>query len=257
MENYELETSNFELQTRNFKLKNYKLSNKRLNFANFQLTILLMLQDILNQLDPQGVKLVAVSKTKPVVAILDIYNSGQKIFGENRVMELVEKQALLPSDIEWHLIGHLQTNKVKYIAPFVQLIHSIDSLKLLKEVNKQALKNNRIIDCLLQMYIADEETKFGLNEQEVIALLASDVYNEMQNIRIVGLMGMATFTTDENQIRREFSELKSIFDRLKSQSFQMADSFKEISMGMSGDYKIAIEEGSTMVRIGSLIFGSR
>ncbi len=216
-----------------------------------------MIKYILKELNSKGVKLVAVSKTKPTEAILEIYNSGHKIFGENKVQELVEKQALLPKDIEWHLIGHLQTNKVKYIASFVHLIHSIDSLKLLKEVNKQAQKHNRIIDCLLQMHIADEESKFGLDEEEATELLASDSYKQLQNVRIVGLMGMATFTDDEKQIHQEFRNLNIIFKLLKSNFFKEEDAFKEISMGMSGDYKIAIEEGSTMVRIGSLIFGSR
>ncbi len=216
-----------------------------------------MLQEILKELHSKGVMLVAVSKTKPVEAILDIYNSGHKIFGENRVQEIVVKQEQLPNDIEWHLIGHLQTNKVKYIAPFVHLIHSIDSLKLLKEVNKQALKNNRVIDCLLQMHIAEEETKYGLNKKEAEELLTSPLFHEMENIRITGLMGMATFTYNEDQVRQEFKNLKDIFESLKSRFFKNEDAFKEISMGMSGDYKIAIEEGSTMVRIGSLIFGAR
>ena len=216
-----------------------------------------MFQQITDELEAKGVKLVAVSKTKPVESILNIYNSGQRIFGENRVQELVEKEAQLPKDIEWHLIGHLQTNKVKYIAPFVKLIHSIDSLKLLKEVNKQALKNERVIDCLLQMHIAQEDTKFGLDQQEVIDILESEAFLLMKNIRIVGLMGMATFTHDEDQVRQEFKQLKNIFSALKDQFFKEQPSFKEISMGMSGDYKIAIDEGSTMVRIGSLIFGAR
>ena len=216
-----------------------------------------MFQDIINELNAKGARLVAVSKTKPVEAIQEIYNLGQRIFGENRVQELVEKEALLPQDIEWHLIGHLQTNKVKYIAPFVQMIHSIDSLKLLKEVNKQALKNERVIDCLLQMHIAEEESKFGLNQQEVEELLSTLTFKEMQNVRVVGLMGMATFTNDETQVRQEFRNLSTIFHSIKSQFFADENSFKEISMGMSGDYKIAIDEGSTMVRIGSLIFGSR
>jgi PLP dependent protein len=216
-----------------------------------------MLQNILKELNSKGVKLVAVSKTKPNEAILEIYHSGHKIFGENRVQELVEKQAQLPKDIEWHFIGHLQSNKVKFIAPFVHLIHSIDSLKLLKEVNKQALKNDRTIDCLLQMHIAEEETKFGLDEKEAAELLASEDYQKMQNVRIVGLMGMATFTSDQNQVSLEFRNLSNTFKSLKSRFFKNEESFKEISMGMSGDYKIAVEEGSTMVRIGSLIFGAR
>ena len=216
-----------------------------------------MFQKILSELNSKGVKLVAVSKTKPAEAILEIYNSGQRIFGENRVQELVEKQAQLPKDIEWHLIGHLQTNKVKYIAPFVHLIHSIDSLKLLKEVNKQAQKNDRIIDCLLQMHIAEEETKFGLDKNEAVELLSSESFEQMKNIRIIGLMGMATFTDNEKQVQQEFKNLKDIFESLRTQFFINDDSFKEVSMGMSGDYKTAIEEGSTMVRIGSLIFGAR
>ena len=216
-----------------------------------------MFQQITEELEAKGVKLVAVSKTKPVDAILNIYNTGQRIFGENRVQELIEKEAQLPKDIEWHLIGHLQTNKVKYIAPFVQLIHSVDSLKLLKEINKQAAKNERIIDCLLQMHIAEEDTKFGLEQQEVIEILQSEVYQQMKNVRIVGLMGMATFTHNEDQVRQEFRQLKNTFTTLKEQFFKEEDAFKEISMGMSGDYQIAIDEGSTMVRIGSLIFGAR
>ncbi len=216
-----------------------------------------MLKEILEELRPKGVKLVAVSKTHSPESILAVYHSGHKIFGENKVQELVEKQQQLPQDIEWHLIGHLQTNKVKYIAPFVHLIHSIDSLKLLREVNKQAAKNNRVIDCLLQIHIAEEETKFGLDEPEALELLDSDIYKTLQNIRITGLMGMATFTEDENQVRKEFQHLKSIFNKLKVRYFQKDENFRELSMGMSGDYKIAIEEGSTIVRIGSLIFGQR
>lgn len=220
-----------------------------------------MANDILNkvieQLKPKNVTLVAVSKTKPNEAILEMYNEGQRIFGENRVQELTDKYEALPKDIQWHLIGHLQTNKVKYIAPFVTMIHSIDSLKLLKEVNKRAKQNDRIIDCLLQMHIADEDTKFGLDKQEVTELLESETYQNFENIRIVGVMGMATFTDDIQQVRQEFQNLKSIFDNLKSTYFNTQDSFKEISMGMSGDYELAMEEGSTMVRIGSLLFGKR
>jgi PLP dependent protein len=216
-----------------------------------------MLKKILEELKPKGVKLVVVSKTQPPEKILSVYHTGHKIFGENKVQELVEKQKQLPQDIEWHLIGHLQTNKVKYIAPFVHLIHSIDSLKLLHEVNKQAVKNNRVIDCLLQIHIAEEETKFGLDESEVLELLDSDIYKTLQKVRITGLMGMATFTNDENQVRKEFQHLKSIFNKLKLRYFQQDENFRELSMGMSGDYKIAIEEGSTIVRIGSLIFGQR
>ena len=220
-----------------------------------------MANDILNkvieQLKPKNVTLVAVSKTKPNEAILEMYNEGQRDFGENRVQELTAKYEALPKDIQWHAIGHLQTNKVKYIAPFVTMIHSIDSLKLLKEVDKRAKQNDRIIDCLLQMHIADEESKFGLDKQEVTELLESETYQKFENIRIVGVMGMATFTNDSQQVRQEFRNLKSIFDDLKSTYFNNQDSFKEVSMGMSGDYELAIEEGSTMVRIGSLLFGKR
>lgn len=216
-----------------------------------------MLEKILQELAPTKTKLVAVSKTKPVAAIQAMYDQGQRIFGENRVQELVEKEALLPKDIEWHQIGHLQTNKVKYIAPFVSLIHAVDSLKLLKEINKQAVKNNRVIDCLLQFHIAEESSKFGLDKAEAIVLLNSEIYKTFENIRIVGVMGMATFTDDESQVQQEFRHLKNLFDTLKNDLFPSVDYFKEISMGMSGDYQLAIQEGSTMVRIGSLLFGSR
>ncbi|MEI6595031.1 MAG: YggS family pyridoxal phosphate-dependent enzyme [Bacteroidota bacterium] len=201
----------------------------------------------------QNVQLVAVSKTKPVELLLEAYNAGQRVFGENKVQEMVAKHEQLPKDIEWHLIGHLQSNKVKYIATFVSLIHAVDSLKLLETINKEALKNNRVIDCLLQIYIADEETKFGLDETELNALLESETYKQMHNIRIVGLMGMATNTEDENKIRSEFRKLKSLYNKLANGNKQ----FAILSMGMSSDYKIAVEEGSTMVRVGSLIFGNR
>ena len=210
-----------------------------------------------NELTPQNVKLVAVSKNHPAEAILEAYNEGQRVFGENLVQEMVEKQAQLPQDIEWHLIGHLQTNKVKYIAQFVKLIESVDSIKLLKEIDKQAAKNNRVIDCLLQVYIADEETKFGLGFDEIIELLRSDEFSSYKNVRIVGLMGISTNTAQEKQIEAEFRELKVFFDGIKVSFFRKEDSFKEISMGMSGDYKLAINQGSTMVRIGSSIFGKR
>lgn len=216
-----------------------------------------MLQQILAELAQTNTRLVAVSKTKPVDQILEMYQQGQRIFGENRVQELVEKQAALPKDIEWHAIGHLQTNKVKYISPFVSLIHSVDSLKLLAEINKQAQRNERSIDCLLQLKIAAEDSKFGLSVEEAVALVSSDRFAQMENIRIVGVMGMATFTDNEVQVRQEFKHLKECFDKLKAQFFAEADHFKEISMGMSGDYHIAQEEGSTMVRIGSLLFGAR
>jgi pyridoxal phosphate enzyme (YggS family) len=206
---------------------------------------------------PEGVKLVAVSKTKPVEDIMTAYNAGQRIFGENKAQELGFKQPQLPGDIQWHFIGHLQTNKVKYIIPFVNLIHSIDRIKVLREVNKQAAKNNRIVDCLLQFHIATEETKFGLNLEEADELLSSEEFGKMENIRICGVMGMATYTKDTNVVRKEFRHLKEIKDGLKEKYFDDSEYFKEISMGMSGDYMIAIEEGSTIVRIGSAIFGAR
>jgi len=213
--------------------------------------------DIRKTLSEKAVKLIAVSKTKPNEDIILLYNEGQRIFGENRVQELLSKYEALPKDIEWHLIGHLQTNKVKYIAPFVSLIHSVDSLNLLTEINRQAVKNNRVIDCLLQFHIAVEETKFGLDPDEAMSLLGSDDFKKMQNVRIVGVMGMASFTDKSEAVRQEFKHLKSIFSELKSNYFRTEESFCEISMGMSGDYEIALEEGSTMVRIGSLLFGER
>lgn len=206
---------------------------------------------------PEHVKLIAVSKTNPVEKIMQVYNAGHKIFGENRVQEIIDKQPQLPSDIEWHFIGHLQTNKVKYIAPFVSLIQSIDSIKLLIEVNKEAMKNKRVIDCLLEMYIASEDSKMGLDLADASVLLESADYREMMNVRICGLMGMATFTDNDETIRGEFRYLKSYFDRIKEKYFYNEPYFKEISMGMSGDYHIAVEEGSTMVRIGTAIFGER
>lgn len=209
------------------------------------------------ELETSAVQLVAVSKFQDAEAVLEAYNAGQRIFGENIVQELVEKQALLPKDIQWHLIGHLQTNKVKYIAPFISVIESVDSLKLLQEINKQAAKNKRTIDCLLQVYIADEDTKFGLGFDEVIELLRSEEFQELSNVRIIGLMGIASNTDIEKQIRDEFEELKVLFDGVKISYFRKDDYFQELSMGMSSDYKIAIEEGSTMVRIGSSIFGKR
>jgi pyridoxal phosphate enzyme (YggS family) len=203
---------------------------------------------ISKELKEKNVTLVAVSKTKPAEELLELYNMGQRDFGENYVQELTEKHAQLPNDIQWHFIGHLQTNKVKYIAPFVSLIHSVDSEKLLSEIDKQAKKNNRVINCLLQVYIANEETKFGLDEKELHELLASN-YTNFNNIKIKGLMGMASFTDDREIARTEFKFLKSLFDRYSQLSI--------ISMGMSADYKIAIEQGSNMVRIGSLLFGKR
>jgi pyridoxal phosphate enzyme (YggS family) len=214
------------------------------------------LQHIKQQL-PDGVTLVAVSKTKPNAMILEAYEAWHRIFGENRVQELVEKHEALPKDIEWHLIGHLQRNKVKYIAPFVSMIHAVDSLKLLKEINKQAKKYNRVIDCLLQFHIAQEDTKYGMDLSEVKALLESEDFAAMEHVSIVGLMGMATFTDNSNQIREEFRTLENDFQIIKSHFFKFNDAFRHISMGMSGDYLIAIEEGSTMVRVGSAIFGTR
>lgn len=210
-----------------------------------------------SELDPLSVKLIAVSKYQEADAVLEAYHAGQRIFGENIVQELVEKQAQLPQDIEWHLIGHLQTNKVKYIAPFISLIQSVDSLKLLIEINKQAAKNKRVIDCLLQIYIADEDTKFGLGFDEVIELLRDEEFAALQNVRIVGLMGIASNNAIEKQTRDEFNELKTLFDGIKVSFFRKDNYFNEVSMGMSGDYKLAIEQGSTMVRIGSNIFGKR
>jgi len=206
---------------------------------------------------PAHVTLIAVSKTKPIEALQEAYDAGQRHFGENKVQEMAEKEAALPEDIQWHLIGHLQTNKVKYIAEFVHCIHSLDSLKLAQEINKQAKKHDRIINCLLQFHIAQEETKFGLDLQEATSMLAGEAFKSLENIRIIGVMGMASFVEDENQIRHEFQTLKAIFDTLKVQFFSNQSVFKEVSMGMSGDYLQAIQEGSTMVRVGSSIFGIR
>ena len=207
---------------------------------------------------PEKVTLVAVSKTKPVSDLMEAYEAGQRIFGENKIQEMTEKWEVMPKDIQWHMIGHVQTNKVKYMAPYVNLIHGVDSLKLLQEINKQAQKNNRIINCLLQVYIAEEESKFGLDEKEVNEILeyVQNDNNEMNHIRIVGLMGMATFTNNPAQVEKEFSSLKTIFDsysNLNSKNCQL----NTLSMGMSGDYALAIKCGSTMVRIGSSIFGGR
>jgi len=202
-------------------------------------------------------KLVAVSKTKPEALLQEAYNFGVRIFGENKAQELARKYENLPKDIEWHMIGHLQTNKVKYIAPFVSLIHAVDSLKLLKEINKQALKNNRTINCLIQVYIANEDTKFGLSESEVLELINSEELSSLENIKIVGLMGMATNTDNLEQVRMEFKSLKTLFDKLRTEPLPSNIALKEISMGMSGDYQIAIEEGSTLIRVGSAIFGER
>lgn len=205
---------------------------------------------------PDHITLVAVSKTKLVSDLMQAYDAGQRIFGENKIQEMADKWEQMPKDIQWHMIGHVQTNKVKFMAPFVSLIHAVDSLKLLQEINKQALKNNRIIDCLLQIYIAEEESKFGLDEAELASLLSSNEFEELKNIKIVGLMGMATFTDNKDQIKKEFTQLKTIFDKTKALTISNCQ-LETLSMGMSGDYQLAIECGSTMVRIGSSIFGGR
>jgi pyridoxal phosphate enzyme (YggS family) len=201
-------------------------------------------------------RLIAVTKTKPVSVLEETYNSGFRRFGENKVQEMTEKYGALPKDIDWHMIGHLQSNKVKYIAPYVSVIHSVDSFKLLKEINKEAAKYERVIDCFLQIFIADEETKFGLSAEEAVAILSSEELDKLNNIRITGLMGMASNTDDETQVRNEFHGLKKLFDSLKKYNGPRI-AMQELSMGMSGDYVIAVEEGSTLVRVGSAIFGSR
>ncbi len=201
--------------------------------------------------------MVAVSKTKPVSDVQEAYEAGQRIFGENHALEMRDKHEVLPHDIQWHFIGHLQTNKIKYIIPFVTLIHSIDSANLLEAVNKEAKKHERVVDCLLQFHIAQEETKFGLDLDEARQLLESETFKAMQNVRICGVMGMATFTDDMEQVRKEFKHLKDIFNILKKDYFEDQEQFREISMGMSDDYPIAIEEGATLVRVGSKIFGAR
>lgn len=211
----------------------------------------------LRQQIPHSVKLVAVSKTKPVSDILHAYDAGQKCFGENRVQELLKKKDLLPADIEWHLIGHLQSNKVKHIVPFINMIQSVDSFKLLKVIDSESSGVHRIVDCLLQIHIALEDTKFGFSMAEVHDMLQSEDYRKINSVRICGVMGMATFTTDHNRIRKEFRYLSGCFNELKERYFRDEKRFKEISMGMSGDFKIAIIEGSTIVRIGNLIFGER
>ncbi|MCG8579075.1 MAG: YggS family pyridoxal phosphate-dependent enzyme [Bacteroidales bacterium] len=214
------------------------------------------LQAVKEQIDNRA-QLVAVSKTKPNEDLMEAYEAGQRVFGENKVQELTTKYESLPKDIEWHMIGHLQSNKVKYIAPFVSLIHGVDSEKLLKTINKEGKKNNRKIPCLLQVHIADEETKFGFSEEELLSMLSAELLSSFEFVDIKGVMGMATYTNDKEQIRKEFASLKQVFDKLKSSVFASNTSFTEISMGMSGDYLLAIEEGSTMVRVGSSIFGAR
>ncbi|SHG25094.1 hypothetical protein SAMN04488116_0559 [Flagellimonas flava] len=202
---------------------------------------------------PEEVTLVAVSKTKPIETVLEAYEAGQRIFGENKIQEMTHKWEVLPKDIEWHMIGHVQRNKVKYMAEFVSLVHGVDSFRLLTEINKQAKKHNRTIRCLLQMHIAEESTKFGLDEKELAEILDSEAFQELRHVEVVGLMGMATFTEDAEQVRKEFAHLKNVFDQVQLKLPKIS----ELSMGMSGDYTIAIEEGSTMVRIGSSIFGAR
>ncbi|MCB0597967.1 MAG: YggS family pyridoxal phosphate-dependent enzyme [Lewinellaceae bacterium] len=215
------------------------------------------LQDLLKELEPTQATLVAVSKTHPPEKIMELYQAGQRDFGENRVQEMIDKYEQMPKDIRWHLIGHLQTNKVKYITSWVHLIHSVDSFKVLKEIDKRAAQDKRVVDCLLQFKIAEEDTKYGFEPEEAYEMLRSDTFKNLKNIRIAGVMGMATFTDNEEQVRREFQQLRKIFQYLKDNFFANQDSFREISMGMSDDYKIALEEGSTMVRIGSLLFGER
>jgi pyridoxal phosphate enzyme (YggS family) len=202
---------------------------------------------------PEHVTLVAVSKTKPIEDLQEAYNAGQRIFGENKIQEMAEKHEALPKDIEWHMIGHLQSNKVKYMASFVDLIHGVDKLKTLKEINKQAKKHERVINCLLQVKIAKEDTKFGFSLDEIETTILSEELTNLEHIKIVGFMGMATFTDDQNQLQEEFSSLKNVFDKLKAQH----QSIKILSMGMSGDYQLAIENGSTMIRVGRSIFGQR
>lgn len=206
---------------------------------------------------PEKVKLVAVSKTKPVEDIMEAYNAGQRVFGENRVQELLGKHEHLPPDVQWHMIGHLQRNKVKYIAGFIHLVESVDSEKLLRAINKEAIKAGRVIDCLLQFHIAREETKFGFSREEAVEMIESGLTDELNNVNIRGVMGMATFTDDMERVRSEFISLRSAFEELKERFFSTRDDFCEISMGMSGDYKIALEEGSTIVRLGTLVFGER
>jgi len=218
-----------------------------------------MIAEAIHQIEselPVQTRLIAVTKTKSVAMLQEAYDAGCRLFGENKVQEMADKQPQLPADVQWHQIGHLQSNKVKYIAPFVSLIHSVDGLKLLQEINKQAAKNNRVIDCLLQIHIADEETKFGLSADEAESLLNAPELDALTNVRITGLMGLATNTDDETQIRREFRGLKTLYDKLDSMQRPNV-SFAELSMGMSGDYKLAIEEGSTLIRVGSAIFGAR
>lgn len=216
------------------------------------------IRSIQNQIKAYNCRLIAVGKTKPVAMLMEAYHAGIRDFGENKVQELTEKYEQMPKDVQWHMIGHLQRNKVKYIVPFIYLIHAVDSLKLLQEIEKQAGKIGRQINCLLQIHIAEEESKFGLSEEELLSMLHSDELRNSQYVRIVGLMGMATFTDVQDQVRKEFKNLKRIFDKVKSEPDLPGHvQMRELSMGMSGDYHIALEEGSTLVRIGTTIFGSR
>ncbi len=211
----------------------------------------------LNEIGDRNCKLVAISKTKPVEIISNAYDAGQRIFGENKVQELADKYPQLPNDIQWHMVGHLQSNKVKYIAPFVHLIHSVDSMKLLNEIEKQAAKHDRIISCLMQVHIAEEETKFGLTEEGLCQILDEVIGSGFEHVKIIGLMGMATYTPDDEQVRREFRYIKNLLDSLSSKYRHSSIDLTELSIGMSGDYKIALEEGSTMIRIGTGVFGAR
>ncbi|WP_205504391.1 YggS family pyridoxal phosphate-dependent enzyme [Rufibacter psychrotolerans] len=215
------------------------------------------IHDFQQKLAGTNCRLIAVSKTHPVELIREAYEGGQRAFGENKAQEMMLKQPQLPADVEWHMIGHLQTNKVKYIAPFVHLIQSVDSLRLLLEIEKQGQKHNRVIDCLLQFYIAEEETKFGLDLEEAQEILRSEAFRNLKHVRICGVMGVATNTDDEQHLQREFSRLRGYFEALKAEFFPEAPYYKEISMGMSSDYQLAIAEGSTMIRVGSAIFGNR
>ena len=235
-----------------------KLPNNRTSKPpnSYDMSVLRNIQEIRNHI-PANVKLVCVSKFHPESAVLEAYEAGERIFGESRVQELLDKQPNLPADIHWHFIGHLQTNKIKYIVPFVDLIHGVDSLKVLKEIDKQAENAGRVVSCLLQVHIAQEETKFGFSAGELAEMLESDEFREMKNVEISGLMGMATLTDNSSQIRQEFRKLKVLRDEIKQLYFTLNNSFTELSMGMSDDYLIAIEEGSTMIRIGTSIFGVR
>lgn len=216
-----------------------------------------IISQLLTEIKPYGSTLIAVSKTHPAEAIQEAYQAGQFEFGENKVQEMQDKKTLLPNDIHWHLIGHLQSNKVKYIAPYVHLIHSVDSLKLLEEINKEGKKNNRIISCLLQVHIAQEETKFGADVHDIRTWLADRSLDAFEHVNIKGFMGMASFTTDEQKVRQEFKQLKNLFDECVKNYQSTNTQWKELCMGMSADYKMALEEGSTMIRVGSAIFGNR